>query len=67
MAGRAPVIPRKSKAQPLAPEERIRRARAMYAGQTMKAPCDPDDWLDLEEEAPEAPEPDPKVPGKKRK
>ncbi|SPF50950.1 hypothetical protein SBA4_4550017 [Candidatus Sulfopaludibacter sp. SbA4] len=31
MAGRAPVIPRKSKAEPLALEERIRRALARCA------------------------------------
>ena len=59
------MVPRKSKAQPLPPEERIRRARAMYAGQTVKGPGDPDEWLDLEEEAPQ--EPAPETPGKKPK
>jgi len=52
MAGRAPVLPRKSKAEPLALEERIRRALAMYSERA----CD--DVPEAEQENPAGEEPE---------
>jgi hypothetical protein len=50
MAGRAPVIPKKSKAEPIALEEQIRqRAHAIYLEHGQEG-SEMDDWLQAEQE-----------------